>query len=40
MGALGRAVIEVAGGQIVGHNNFVYGAELFEQLGLPPFLED
>jgi RNA polymerase sigma-70 factor (ECF subfamily) len=32
-------VIEVAGGQIVGHNNFVYGVELFEQLGLPPFLE-
>jgi RNA polymerase sigma-70 factor (ECF subfamily) len=32
-------VIEVAGGRIVGHNNFVYGAELFEQLGLPAVLE-
>jgi len=32
-------LIEVAGGQIVGHNNFVYGAPLFAELGLPPFLE-
>jgi len=31
-------VIEVAGGRIVGHNNFVY-PELFAQLGLPPYLE-
>jgi RNA polymerase sigma-70 factor (ECF subfamily) len=30
-------VIEVAGGKIVGHNNFVF-PELFAQLGLPPFL--
>lgn len=32
-------IIEVAGGRIVGHNNFVYGARLFAELGLPPYLE-
>ena len=30
-------VIEVAGGKIVGHHNFLY-PELFEEFGLPPFL--
>jgi len=31
-------VIEVAGGRIVGHHNFI-GAELFARLGLPPHLD-
>ena len=31
-------VIEVAGGQIVGHHNFI-GAEHFERFGLPPHLD-
>jgi RNA polymerase sigma-70 factor (ECF subfamily) len=32
-------VIEVAGGRIVGHHNFL-GAEQFAEFGLPPFLGD
>jgi RNA polymerase sigma-70 factor, ECF subfamily len=32
-------VIEVAGGQIVGHHNFLY-PELFEQFGLPMLIEE
>ena len=32
-------VIEVRDGKIAGHHNFLY-PELFEELGLPPFLED
>ncbi|MGV3760076.1 MAG: sigma-70 family RNA polymerase sigma factor [Actinomycetota bacterium] len=32
-------IIEVADGRIVGHNNFVYGAPLFAELGLPLHLE-
>jgi RNA polymerase sigma-70 factor (ECF subfamily) len=32
-------VIEVAGGQIVGHNNFLY-PDLFAELGLPDRIED
>ena len=34
----GLQVIEVAGGRVVGHNNFLY-PELFAQVGLPPRLE-
>jgi len=32
-------VIEVAGGKIVGHHNFL-GADQFADFGLPPYLED
>jgi RNA polymerase sigma-70 factor (ECF subfamily) len=32
-------IIETAGGQIVGHHNFLY-PELFEQFGLPPRIEE
>ena len=32
-------VIEVAGGRIVGHHNFLY-PELFAAFGLPPHLDD
>jgi RNA polymerase sigma-70 factor (ECF subfamily) len=35
----GIQVIEVAGGRIIGHHNFLY-PELFEQLGLPPRIEE
>lgn len=35
----GIQVIEVAGGRIVGHHNFLY-PELFVRFGLPPFLTD
>jgi RNA polymerase sigma-70 factor (ECF subfamily) len=35
----GIQVIEVAGGQIVGHHNYLY-PELFAELGLPPFIEE
>jgi RNA polymerase sigma-70 factor, ECF subfamily len=35
----GLQVIEVAGGRIVGHHNFLY-PELFVRVGLPPFLTD
>ncbi len=32
-------IIDVAGGRIVGHHNFLY-PELFEQFGLPPRIEE
>ena len=35
----GIQVIEVAGGRISGHHNFLY-PELFEQFGLPPRIEE
>jgi RNA polymerase sigma-70 factor, ECF subfamily len=37
--AWGIQVIEVAGGRIVGHHNFI-GPELFDQLGLPRRIEE